>query len=131
MLSLGTPDFRYLNPVYSGFAAFTFAQRARWAAAIFRREAADITRFLGILTTFALFDLPFTFAQRALWAAAILALPDADIVLRGRTAFPYSAPKAESAATTAFISRLSRSRSFFNVSTTPPKFVIVSPSQGL
>jgi len=46
------------------FADFTFAHLARCAAAILRRAAADIVRFLGIVTTFA-FCPRFTFAHRA------------------------------------------------------------------
>jgi hypothetical protein len=55
-------------------AAFTFAHRARCAAAIFLRAAADIVFFLGIATTFC-FRPAFarTLAHRALCAAAILA----------------------------------------------------------
>jgi hypothetical protein len=61
------------------FAAFTFAQRARCAAAILLRPLAEIVRFFGIATTFA-FPLPaFTFAHRALCAAAIRAFPAAEI----------------------------------------------------
>lgn len=57
------------------FAAFTFAHRARCAAAIFLRAAAESVRLPRIGTTFAFSR---TFAQRALWAAAILARADAD-----------------------------------------------------
>jgi hypothetical protein len=64
------------------FAAFTLAHRARCAAAIFLRAAADIVRFLGIDTTFILPLFAFTFAHRARCAAAILALPAADILPR-------------------------------------------------
>ena len=46
------------------FAAFTFAHRARCAAAIFLRAAADIVRFLGIATTLTLLFF-FTFAHLA------------------------------------------------------------------
>lgn len=113
------------------FADFTFAQRARCAAAILLRALADIVRFLGIVTTFAFSPFVFTFAQRALWAAAILALPAADIPPRGAVPFPYAAPKAESAALIAFISLVNRSCSFFNVCTTLTRFVIESPSRGL
>jgi len=86
------------------FAAFTFAHRARCAAAIFLRPAADIVRFLGIVTTLPLSLWAFAFAHRVLWAAAILALPAAEIPPRGALPFPYAAPKAESAALIAFIS---------------------------
>ena len=113
------------------FAAFTFAHRARCAAAILLRALADIIRFLGIVTTFAFPLLALTFAHRALCAADILALPAADILPRRAVPFPYAAPKAESAAAIAFISLLNRSRSFLNLCTTPPKFVIESPSRGL
>jgi hypothetical protein len=106
------------------FAAFTFAHRARCAAAILLRALADIVRFLGIVMTFASPPFAFTLAQRALWAAAILALPAADIRPRGAVPFPYASPKAESAAPTAFICLLSRSCSFFNICTTSPRFVI-------
>jgi len=78
------------------FAVFTFAHRARCAAAILLRALADIVSFLGIVTTFAFPLLALTFTHRALWAAAILALPAADIL--PRRAVPYAAPKAESAA---------------------------------
>jgi hypothetical protein len=113
------------------FAAFTFAHRARCAAAILLRALADIVRFLGIVTTFAFPPFAFTFAQRALCAAAILAFPAADILPRGAVPFPYAAPKADSAAPIAFISLLNRSCSFFNICTTPPRFVIESPSRGI
>lgn len=105
-------------------AAFTFAHRARCAAAILLRALADIVRFLGIVTTFASPPFAFTLAQRALWAAAILARPAADIPPRRAVPFPYVVPKAESAAPTAFISLLSRSCCFFNIFTTPPRLVI-------
>ena len=111
------------------FAEFTFAQRARCAAAILLRALADIVRFLGIVTTFAFSPFAFTFAQRALLAAAILTLPAADIPPRGAVPFPYAAPKAESAALIAFISLVNRSCSFFNICTTPPRFVI-DPRRG-
>jgi hypothetical protein len=42
------------------------AHLARWAAAIFRFAAADITRFGRTAT-----GLPFSFARRAFWAALI------------------------------------------------------------
>jgi hypothetical protein len=48
LVSLGV--FR-LSPAQADFfAAFTFAQRVRCAAAIFLRAAADIVRFLGMVT---------------------------------------------------------------------------------
>jgi hypothetical protein len=112
------------------FAALTFAHRTRCAAAILLRALADIVRFLGIVTGFAVSPLAFTFAHRALWAAAILALPAADIPPRGAAPFPYADPKAESAAPIAFISLVNRSCSFFNICTTPSRFVIESPSCG-
>ena len=114
------------------FAAFTFAHRARCAAAIFLRALADIVRFLGIVTTFAFPLLALAFAHRARCAATILALPAVDILPRRAVPFPYAAPKAESAAPTAFISLLNRSCSFLNLCTTPPsRFVIESPSRGI
>jgi hypothetical protein len=62
------------------WAAFIVAQRARCAAAIFLRAAADIVFFLGMATTFFFcLPVPRAFAHRALWAAAILALPAAEI----------------------------------------------------
>jgi hypothetical protein len=87
-----------------------------------------MVRFLGNATMFWFSSLALTFAQRALWAAAILARPAADILPRGVVPFPYSAPKAESAAPIAFISLLNRSCSFFNICTTPPRLVIETPS---
>src|ERR1700756_979230 len=113
------------------FAAFTFAHRARCAAAILLRALADIVRFLGMATTFSFSPLAFTFAQRALCAAAIRALPAADILPRRAVPFRYAAPKADSAAPIASTSLLNRSCSFFNICTTPPRFVIESPSRGL
>ena len=83
------------------------------------------------MPTFAFPLLALTFAHRAVWAAAILALPAADILPRRAVPFPYAAPKAESAAPIAFISLLNRSRSFLNLCTTPPRFVIESPSRGI
>jgi hypothetical protein len=58
------------------FRAFSFAHRARCAAAIFLRAAADIVFFFGMATTFRFCGPLFAraFAHRALWAAAILAL---------------------------------------------------------
>jgi hypothetical protein len=108
-------------------ARLTLAQRARWAAAIRLRAAGDIVRLLGIVPTLEL--APFTFAQRAFWAAEILALPAAEILPRGAVPFLYVAPKTERAAPIAFISLLNRSCSCFNIFTTPPRFVIESPSQ--
>jgi hypothetical protein len=111
------------------FAAFTFAHRARRAASILLRALADILRFLGIGTTLAFSSFAFTFAQRALWAAAILAFPAADILPRGAVRFPYAAPKADSAAPIALISLFNRSCSLLKICTTPPRFVIESPSR--
>jgi len=88
-------------PSYADFfwAAFTFAYRARWAAAIFLRAAADIVLFLGMLTTFC-FCPPFlrTFAHLARWAAAILALAAADKCLRFPVLFPYELPLSAASA---------------------------------
>ena len=56
--------------------ALTLAHRARCAAAIFFRDAADIVRLFGMVTMFCF--PPLILAQRALWAAAILFLPAAD-----------------------------------------------------
>jgi len=101
---------------YAGFfAAFTFSHRARCAAAIFLRAAADIVRFFGIVTTLPFPLFAFTFAQRARWAAAILALPAADIPPRVAVFFPYAVPKAKSAAVIAFIWLVNLSCSFFNI----------------
>lgn len=110
--------------VACGGPLFSFAQRARCAAAIRRRALADIIRFLGVVTTLALPLRPFTFAQRARWAAAILALPAEDIRRRVAVPFVYAAPKADSAAPIAFISLLNRACSFLNISTTLPRLVI-------
>jgi hypothetical protein len=119
-------------PVQADFlAAFTFAHRARCATAILLRALADMVRFLGMVTTFAFPRWPLTFAQRALWAAAILARPAAEILRRVDQPFAYAAPKADSAAPIAFISLLNRACSFLNICTTPLRFVIESPSQGL
>jgi len=67
VLSLGMVKYGLLS--FSGyavfFAAFAFAHRARCAAAIFLRAAADIVRFLGIVTTLTWSPFAFTFAQRA------------------------------------------------------------------
>src|SRR5450432_4884505 len=90
-------------------------------------RSADMVLFFGTFTTFCW--PPFTLAHRALWAAAILALPEADIPPRGAAPFPYAVPKAESAAPIAFISLVNRSCSFFNICTTPSRFVIESPSR--
>jgi hypothetical protein len=105
------------------FAAFAFAHRARYAAAIFFRAATDIIRLLGIATTFVLLPFDLAFAHRAFCAAAILARPAADS-LRVPSLRAYEAPKAESAALMPFSSRVKRSCSFFKVWTTPPSFVI-------
>jgi hypothetical protein len=106
------------------FAAFTLAQRARCAAEIFLRAAADKVRFLGIVTKFFLPFFDFNLDQRALWAAAILARPGADILRRVFVGFPYAAPKAVSAAEIPCICFVNRSCSLFNIWTTPPRFVI-------
>ena len=113
------------------FAAFTFAHRARCAAAIFLRAAADSVRFFGIAMTLGLPLFAFTFAHRAFWAAAILALPAADILPRVPFCFPYVVPKAESAAAIATTSLVRRSCSFFNSLTTPLSLVIRSPSRAI
>src|SRR5579862_6121761 len=105
--------------------------RARCAAAILLRALADIVGFLAMETTFAFPLSALAFAHLALCAAAILALPAADIRPRRAVPLPYSAPKAESAAPTAFISLLNRACSFLNLCTTPPKFIIESPSRRL
>ena len=87
-------NFPIANQVvsYADFfwAAFTFAHRARCAAAIFFRAAADIVFFLGMLTTFC-FCPPFlrNFAHRALWAAAIFALAAAEMLRLVPVRFPY------------------------------------------
>jgi hypothetical protein len=78
------------------FAAFTLAHRARCAAAIFLRAAADSDRFFDIATTL-LLPLALTFAHRAFWAAAILALPAAESFLVP-ICFAPALPKAASAA---------------------------------
>ena len=113
------------------FAAFTFAHRARCAAAIFLRAAADRIRFFGIEMTLGLRLFAFTFAHRAFCAAAILALPAADITLRVPFCLAYVVPKAESAAAIALTSLVKRLCSFFKILTTPLKLVIKSPSRGI
>jgi hypothetical protein len=113
------------------FAAFTFAHRARCAAAIFLRAAADSVRFFGIVMTLGLALFAFTFAHRAFWAAAILALPADDIVPRVLLCFPYVAPKADNAAAIALTSLVKRSCSFFKILTAPFRLVIKSPSRGI
>src|SRR6202142_914401 len=55
---------------FAFFAALTLAQRARAAAAILRRAARLMVRFLGAALAF--FAAPRTLAQRARAAAAIL-----------------------------------------------------------
>ncbi|MGC2475859.1 MAG: hypothetical protein WA485_16070 [Candidatus Sulfotelmatobacter sp.] len=117
--------FQFRQAVF--FAAFTFAQRARCAAAILLRALADIVRFFGIETTVAFPFSALTFAHLAFCAAAILALPASDIRPLRAVTFPYAAPKAESAALIAFISLVNRSCSFFNTCTTPLRFVIELP----
>jgi hypothetical protein len=65
------------------FPALTFAHRARCAAAILLRAAAESVRLARIGTTFC--SAPTfsrTFAQRALWAAAI---PPIDTMIYGAT----------------------------------------------
>jgi hypothetical protein len=113
------------------FVAFTFAHRARCAAAIFLRAAADKVRFFGIEMTLGLPLFAFTFAHRAFWAAAILALPAADILPRVPFCLAYVMPKAESAAAIALTSLVKRSCSFFKILTTPLSLVIKSPSRGI
>lgn len=80
--------------------AFTFAHRARCAAAIFFRAEADIVRpFFGAgATLFACPLVSFSFAHRAFWAAAIRALPAVEIVRLAPLPFAKVEPNAASAA---------------------------------
>ncbi len=70
------------------FPAFSFAHRARWNAAIFLREAADMVRFSGAEE--AVFVAPSTacppflaFAHLAFCASAIFRREAAEITLTG------------------------------------------------
>ena len=81
--------FRHDNGFYAALfcVALSFAQRARWNAAIFLRAAADIVRFTRVV--FVLFgravgcDVPRSFAHLAFCACAILRREAADIIRVG------------------------------------------------
>ena len=97
---------RLLGVFYADFfgAALALAQRARCAAAIFLRAAADIVFLLGMLITFCFCpSFARTLAHRALCAAAILALADADKRLRVLvlpSEAPFKAARAASSRST-------------------------------
>jgi hypothetical protein len=78
---------RWLYVVAFFCCALTFAHRARWAAAIFLRPAADMVRFAGAkLVLFAGCDSFRTLAHRARCACAILRRATADTIRVGRVA---------------------------------------------
>ena len=81
------------------FLALNFAQRALWAAAIFRRADADIVR-LGFVTAVR----PFSWARRAFCARLIFFRAAADTVRLGSVydVAPSNFPKTERAASTCF-----------------------------
>jgi hypothetical protein len=112
-------DFGQL--AFSGFFALTFAQRARCAAAIFLRAAADKILLLGVLTRFRLRTFfALSFAQRARCAAAMRALAAA--LSLGRLlevdGFVFSPSSALMAAFSLLRSFSSLSRSDFSVCNT-------------
>jgi len=86
--------------VFYSFAALTFAHRARCAAAMRLRPAADIVRLDFAVLAAPL--LPDRFAHRAFWAALIFLRDAADKVRRGLVYNlpPFSFPKTERAAST-------------------------------
>jgi hypothetical protein len=89
---MGQPSAILVN---QALALLSLAHLARCAAAILRRDDADIVRF-GVATL----ALPLTLAQRRLCAAAIFALPAALIFRRLRLGLPppYTFANAVSAA---------------------------------
>ena len=126
-----TSPFCPVGVSYADFfwAVLTFAHLSFWAAAIFRRAAADIVFFLRIGMTFR-FCPPFarTLAHRALWAAAILARAAADRRPRLRVLLPDVAPSnAASAVSSCSTVFAALSRSFFNCWTTPARLVMNPP----
>jgi hypothetical protein len=131
---LGGREFSHRVRAYAVFlrAALTFAHRARCAAAIFLRAAADIVFFLGIVTTFCFcLPVPRTFAHRALWAAAILARAAVDRRLRLPVPFPETPVRAARAASSCSTVLTARCRSFRNCWTTPAKLAMNPPRRGL
>jgi hypothetical protein len=75
-----------LYAVYFFFPAFTLARRARCAAAIFLRAAADMVRLAGAeadVFAAAGFDPAFTFAHLAFCARAFFRREAADIIRFG------------------------------------------------
>ena len=93
--------FSFVRKAYRGsyfFAAFTLAQRARCAAAILLRAAADIVRFGAAAPFRPVPLLARTLAQRALCAAPILARAAAESLPLVPVCLPYVLPNAASAA---------------------------------
>jgi hypothetical protein len=111
-------------------AFFSFAQRARWAAAILLRAAIDITR-LWLLLALA---CPFPelsrrdFAQRAFWAKEILRRPAADMGPRLEIPRPGELWFALAAGANAVIALFNRSRSCSSSLSTAARSAISSPS---
>ena len=110
-------------------ASLTFAQRARCAATILLRPAADIVRR----------GFAFCFAQRAFCAKLILRRAAADMLCVPRfEPLMLRLPKAESAASMRWTSFCARSRSVLNCRTTtdrlpmsvPPRLKIIA-GQGI
>jgi hypothetical protein len=66
-------------------ARFTFARRARFAAAIFRRADTDIVRLAGFELLIGMTFFARTFAQRSLCAAAIFLRAETESVRRCTT----------------------------------------------
>jgi len=114
-----------------GFA-LSFAQRARWAAAIRFRPAAEMVRLFVVFffsgETLAGPLPPFSLAHLRRWASAIFARPATEILRRPVVVFvlPKAAPNAERAAEIPRICLLRRSCSVFNSRTTPFSWVMDS-----
>ena len=100
--------------------ALAFAQRARCAAAILLRPAAEIVR-LG-------FDPFRAIAHRFFCARLIRFRAEADNV---RCPFKLELPNAASAAVNRWTSCCALFNSFFNCPATPDKFPLVLPRQGI
>src|SRR5437867_10235271 len=101
--------------------ALTLAHRARWAAATFRRAAADSVR-LGLAVGASMPKV--LLAHRAFCARLIFLRAAADNVRRFLAGPAFRPARAASAAFRPLTSSCARSRSCFNCWTTPDRFAI-------
>ena len=112
------------HPAFFCCLALTFAHRARCAAAIFRRAAADSVR-LGLAVGASVPKV--LLAHRAFCARLIFLRTAADNVRRFLAGPALRPARAASAAFKPLTSSCTRSRSFFNCWTIPDRFAISSP----